>query len=262
MFSVRSEIYTVSAFIRVSAYFLNGRPRITEATLDRTIRHSEAEMAALQQSSLFDVFPVEHLVNLLATAHRRSFQVGAPIYHSGDPGSTMMIVVSGHVRLSLPSGNGKATIIADVGPSQVFGEVSMFDGRGRYTDATARSNVVLLAFERSDLLEALNRFPEGYARLLAILCRKLRLAEERISEIGAAPLTARLAKAILRHHEEGKTAAHITVSQSDLAGLVSSSREAVNRQLAEWQKQGLIKVANGSIHLLEYAALFALAQQA
>jgi CRP-like cAMP-binding protein len=47
-------------------------------------------------------------------AHRRSFNTGEPIFHFGAPGQSMMVIVNGTVRVSLPGPRGKGVILVDL----------------------------------------------------------------------------------------------------------------------------------------------------
>ena len=84
--------------------------------------------------------------------------------------------------------------------------------------------------------------------MLALVCSRLRASDERMSDIASVELGVRLAKALVRRAPSGDdTAPRISLTQGDLAAMISSSREAVNRQLANWQRSGLVEVLDGVI---------------
>ena len=64
------------------------------------------------------------------------FRRGEVIFHAGDPGDALFILVSGEVKIALPSETGDEAIIATLRPGDVFGELALLDGAAR--SATAR----------------------------------------------------------------------------------------------------------------------------
>ena len=67
--------------------------------------------------------------DIAAYAKRRSFAAGEPICRLGDQGDSMMAVVIGTVRISLPTARGREVILADLRPGELFGEIALLDGK-------------------------------------------------------------------------------------------------------------------------------------
>ena len=67
----------------------------------------------------------------IAFAKPRSFSTGEPIFRLGDLGDSMMAVVVGTVRISLPTTRGKEVILADLRAGELFGEIAVLDGKPR-----------------------------------------------------------------------------------------------------------------------------------
>jgi CRP/FNR family cyclic AMP-dependent transcriptional regulator len=197
---------------------------------------------------------------LAARAVRARYAAGTPVFQMGDPGDSMMVIVAGGVRISLPTKAGRDIILSDLKAGEVFGEVALLDGLPRSAAATALTNCELLLLRREDVIPFLRSQPDSCLALVALLCGRLRQADERMTDIGLSHLPARLAKTILSRTSDGTGAAsRIGVSQSDLAGMVGSSRESVNRTLRQWHQQGLLELKDGWITILGRDALAALA---
>ena len=113
----------------------------------------------------------------------RSFSPGEPICRSGDPGLSMMAVVVGVVRISLPTVRGKELILADLPAGELFGEIAMLDGKPRSANATALTACDLLVLERRNAIPFLEADPAVCLRLMEILCARIRRSDERMADI-------------------------------------------------------------------------------
>ena len=203
---------------------------------------------ALRGSFLFPLLGEGERHRFFAAARSRSWKAGATIFLVDDPGSAMMLVRSGTVRISYPTLDGRVFLLADLGPGDVLGEIAMLDGGNRSADATALTDCTLLVFERREFMPLL----EGNWRLaeavLKVVCERLRKADAHIADLAFADLPSRLAKALIARGQAGSDGEVLVMdSQSTLAAMVGSSREAVNRCLRKWQDAGLVTIADGRI---------------
>jgi CRP-like cAMP-binding protein len=218
---------------------------------------------ALGKTLLFSALDDAARRELAGKVHRRSFGVGEPIFHLGAPGQSMMLILAGTVRVSLPGPKGKTVILADVPPGELLGEVALLDGKDRSADAAALTKCDLLMLERRDVLAALEKRPDLCLKLLELLCARLRKSDQRMSDIAFFELSARLAKVLL--DRAGKPARagvkpKLSLSQTELAGMINATRENVNRCLRNWQKQGIVEVSERWITVLQRDLLEALVE--
>jgi len=219
--------------------------------------------AILGKSLLFGALDEGGRRELAARVHRRSFNVGEPIFHIGAPGQSMMVVLAGTVRVTLPGPKGKTVILADVGTGELLGEVALLDGKERSADATALTKCDLLVLERRDVVGFLEKRPDLCLKLLELLCARLRKSDQRMSDIAFFELSSRLAKVLL--DRAGKPARanlkpKLSLSQTELAGMINATRENVNRCLRNWQRQGIVDVSERWITLLQRDLLEAITE--
>jgi CRP-like cAMP-binding protein len=199
---------------------------------------------------------------LAARVHHRSFKSREPIFHVGAPGQSMMVILKGIVRVSLPGPKGKVVILADLTAGELLGEVALLDGRERSADATALTNCSVAVLERRDVLPFLENRPETCLKLLELMCARLRRSDERMSEIAFFELPARLAKVLLDRIGRATTTgavSKLSLSQSELAGMINASRENVNRCLRDWQRRGIVNLDERWISILQRDTLSAIA---
>ena len=218
---------------------------------------------ALDRSLLFAELDEEERSALLSRAHRNRYQAGQNIFSAGDPGDSMMTVLAGTVRISVPAISGREVIIRDISDGGILGELAVVDGLGRSADATALTKVELLAINRRDVMSLLSRRPDVCLNLLVLVSGKLRAANERMSDVVFVSLGSRLAKVMLsRSQPTGNLdqPSRLSESQSELARMIAGSREAVNKQLARWHKRGIVELRDGWIILHRRDELEAIAE--
>jgi CRP-like cAMP-binding protein len=223
----------------------------------------ENNLRQLDRCLLFQALDQPARLDLARRAHRIELPAGTPVYQVGDPGENMMVVLAGTLRIWLPTLPGKEIILADIGPGEVVGEIALLDGEARSAAVTALTKCQLLVLERRDVLPFLRDNPEAALSLIALLCRRVRRADQRMTDIALSHLPARLARTLIgRVPTDARPPARLALSQSELADMVSATRESVNRALRAWHRRGIVELRDGWIVLLRQDALAALAGSA
>ncbi|MDH3658613.1 MAG: Crp/Fnr family transcriptional regulator [Alphaproteobacteria bacterium] len=213
--------------------------------------------AILTQHFLLAQLDESALDRLLAVAGERGFGNGQVIFQKGDPGTSMMAVLSGRVRISAYSEDGREIILNIVEPGQLFGEIALLDGKERSADATAMGKTALLVLDRRDFLPFLERNPKIAVQLIEVLCSRLRRTSEMVESIAFLDFGARLARLLLQMSEHYGVETNagllidLKISQADLGNLIASTRESVNRQLSAWTQEGVIAIDHGKITILD-----------
>jgi CRP/FNR family cyclic AMP-dependent transcriptional regulator len=219
----------------------------------------------LAQCSLFRRFAPEERGALIAQAHMRKCVADETIFLMGSPGDSMMAVLSGNVRISVPSADGKENVLAMLGAGEIFGEVALLDGGERTADARATTESSLAVLERRDVLSFFERHPSAWPSLVEMLCERLRSTDRQMAEVALLGLPVRLAKAMLRmaapeSATNGYSVAHIRLSQRELGNVVGATRESVNKCLRIWQRKGIVRIAESLITIVDRSALEELAE--
>jgi CRP/FNR family cyclic AMP-dependent transcriptional regulator len=196
-------------------------------------------------------------------ARIQTFDAGQNIFAIGSPGDQMMAVLSGNVRISLPSNDGKELLLAIIHPGEVFGELAVLDGKERSADAHAEKACSLAILERRDILSFLERNPSAWLKIVEVLCTRLRRTDQVLAEVALMQLPTRLAKMMLRITENNpvKAPEKIQFSQRELASMVGGTRESVNKCLRKWQSGGIVQVSESWIAITDRTALEQIAEQ-
>ena len=173
----------------------------------------------------------------------------------------MMAVLGGRVRVSAVSSDGREITLNVISPGEIFGEIALLDGKPRSADATAIEETTLLVVERRHFLPFLKQNDDLYLRLLAVLCDRLRSTSMALESIALLDLPGRLARLLLKlagdygRPAPGGVRIDVKLSQRDLATLVASTRESVNKQFRVWREDGVLDLDSGYVVLRRPAEL-------
>jgi CRP/FNR family transcriptional regulator, cyclic AMP receptor protein len=220
----------------------------------------------LGNCGLFRGLNIDERAAIIHRARIRNFAAGERIFAIGAPGDYMAAVLTGAIRITVPSPHGRELLLAILEAGELFGEMALLDGKERSADATANTSSVLAILDRYEVLSFLERNPAAWPRIVEILCDRIRNTDVQLAEVALLRLPARLAKAILRIASNDPNPAadqrqfHVQLTQQDLANMVGATRETVNKCLAAWQRQGLIHIDGGQITVADRSRLESLVQ--
>ncbi|MFN3593142.1 MAG: Crp/Fnr family transcriptional regulator, partial [Thiobacillaceae bacterium] len=184
------------------------------------------------------------------------------VFHSGEAGDSLYVLLSGKVKVSLLSADGKEAILSLMGAGDVFGEMSLLDGPPRSATVTSLEDCRLLQIGRHDFVQFLKRHTDVALKLLAALSQRLRTTNNLVENLSFHHLPSRLARLLLdlgqRHGKAEPDGIEIglRLSQEELGNLVGASRESVNKQLRAWADAGLLEYRQGVIVIRKVDALF------
>ncbi len=198
---------------------------------------------------------------LLRYSRVERYPAGEEIFAKGSPGNSLMIVLRGRVRISSISLAGKEIVLNIIDAGEIVGEIATLDGGERSGDAVAIDDCELLVLNRRDFMPFIENRADICLMLIKILCQRLRQTSEQVEDLQFRHLESRIAKTLLHLSERSRRQAidgkvlELHISQSELAHIVGSSRESVNKQLQAWHKAGFIDLAKGSIVIRDRAAI-------
>lgn len=219
--------------------------------------------AALAESRMFQALQPAEIDQVLAHAVVRRVARNRTILRRGDASTGAYVIVTGRVRVSVTSENGREATLGVLGPREILGEMSVLDGDEVSADAIALEDCVLLLIERARFRNLLRGSSDLCLRLMGVLCDRLRRSNVSFEDMALQDLPGRLGRLLLRFAADYGAAGvrgtriELKLSQKDLSTLVGGSREKVNRQLRLWQGQGVLGTENGRLVILRPDALTA-----
>jgi CRP/FNR family cyclic AMP-dependent transcriptional regulator len=199
-----------------------------------------------KQVSLFADLPDEDIRALMAVARKKIFRAGEVIFHREDVGQYLYVIKEGKVNICLISPEGQEISLVVLGKKDFFGELAIFDGLPRSTDAIALERVECYTLERSEFHNAIMKNPKIAIQLLEILSKRLRKTDDKVEDLVVLDVYGRVAKKLLDlAHEHGINTEDgiridMRLTQQDLASMVGASRESVNKVLGYFTDKGYI----------------------
>lgn len=213
--------------------------------------------AILRQAPLFRGLDEEAFEALSSSMGEIALERGAVLFHEGDSGDQLYVVVDGKLKLGRHGSSGRENLLAVLGPGQMFGELSLFDPGPRSTTATAVTKCRLRVLENADLAPWLAGRPEVAKGLLSQLAGRLRKANDVVSDLVFSDVPGRVAKALLDlasrfgERTDHGLVVHHELTQEELAQLVGASRETVNKALADFAARGWLRLEPRSVTILD-----------
>jgi len=225
--------------------------------------YSSSKLAVLRKHPIFCDLDPEALDQLCRYAKHSSLKRGATIVSKGDPGNSLIAVISGTVKISVSSPDGRSAILNLIGPGETFGEIAVLDGLARTADATANTNCEIYVIDRRDFLPFVRSQPALAMKFIELLCKRLRWTSDQVEEVILQNLPGRLASALLRLTEKDKLAPRgrtIAITQQEISEMVGMTRESINKQLRAWATRNWVRLEHGAIVVLNAEMLRELAE--
>jgi CRP-like cAMP-binding protein len=225
--------------------------------------YSSSKLAVLRKHPIFCDLELEAFDQLCRYAKHTTLKRGATIFSKGDPGNSLIAVISGTVKISISSADGRSAILNLIGPGEIFGEVALLDGLARTADATANTNCEIYVIDRRDFLPFVRSQPALAMKFIELLCTRVRWTSDQVEEVILQNLPGRLASALLRLTEKYKLAPSgrtIAITQQEISEMVGMTRESINKQLRAWAARNWVRLEHGAIVVLNAAMLRELAE--
>jgi CRP/FNR family transcriptional regulator, cyclic AMP receptor protein len=220
------------------------------------------KLAILRRHSLFGQLSPAVTEHLGSYMKRRRLPRGTVIFAKGDPGTGLMGVLAGEVKISVPSADGREIVLTTMHEGDIFGEIALLDGHPRTADATAITDCELMVIERRDFIPFLHSQPDVTLQIIEILCSRLRRTTEQVQDVTFLNLQTRLAKTLLRlTAERPGSAPKVVITQREISQIIGRSRESTNKQLRSWAKHGLIRLQRRAVVILHPDKLAEVAAQ-
>nr|WP_241263146.1 Crp/Fnr family transcriptional regulator [Parahaliea mediterranea] len=195
----------------------------------------------------------------------RQYHRGELVYRAGEPGNEIYQVIEGTTRIYTLTTDGRELLYELMPPGACFGESSLIDAQPRPHMAQAVTDVKLRVLELADFQALWRESPELSHAVALVLCRRTRRLYEIYEGVSLAALSRRMARRLcvladsIGEDRDDGVHFQIRLTQEDIGSLVAGSRQSVNKILKQWQCDGLINLAYGSLVIRQLATLEQLA---
>ena len=220
----------------------------------------------LARAGMFQGVEPSAVSALTAELHPVDFRSGHTVFAEGEPGDRLFVVISGKVKIGRRSPDGRENLLNIIGPSDMFGELSIFDPGVRTSSATTITEVRAVSMDRDALRAWIADRPEIAEQLLRVLARRLRRTNNNLADLIFTDVPGRVAKQLLQlaqrfgTQEGGALRVTHDLTQEEIAQLVGASRETVNKALADFAHRGWIRLEGKSVLISDSERLAARAR--
>jgi CRP-like cAMP-binding protein len=195
-------------------------------------------MAGYARQSFMESLEESDRTALLELGHRREWQRGEALFHTGDRADSAIVLTAGLLKIHKTTADGAEVVLALSGPGDLLGEVLAVGDALRSASATALGLVHGLVIPVPDLRAFLTAHPGATLGLLALTLRRLHIADERRLEFATVDSLARVTSRLLELAERfgersaaGVIEVALPINQEELASWSASSRESTARAL-------------------------------
>lgn len=211
----------------------------------------------LARAGLFQGVDPEAIEALTKELEHVEIKKGSTVFTESEPGDSLYIVLTGKVKLGRRSADGRQNLLAVMGPSDMFGELALFDPGPRTATATALTDLRLAKLGKGSLRPWLTDRPEIAEQLLRVIARRLRRTNDSMADLIFTDVPGRVAKSLLQMasrfgtRDGGVLRVTHDLTQEELAQLVGASRETVNKALADFAGRGWLRLDGKSVIILD-----------
>jgi CRP/FNR family cyclic AMP-dependent transcriptional regulator len=221
----------------------------------------------LEQAPLFSVLHPEDLRGLAGRFSQVRYGRGETIFREGEPADCLFLIDQGVVKLFMGSPGGPELLIAFLGRGQIFGELGLLDRGPRAMNAKAMDGSTVFALQSEVLWGVLDERPALARRLLELMARRLRRADQASQDLVFFDATTRLARRLLQlAQEHGEPVGDgdavrisVRVTQRDIAQMIGVQRGSANRLLASFARREWVDWNDGFPVIRDPGALVRLA---
>ncbi len=220
-------------------------------------------MALLEQAPLFAVLAPPDLRVLASKFHPVRYRRGEVIFREGETPERIFLIGDGRVKLTTASPAGQELLIGVLGKGQIFGELEVIDHGPRAMGARAMQDAEVYAFGADVFWTMLENRPALARRLLELMARRLRRADQTSQDLVFFDAPTRLARRLLQlaeehgeHEGDGETVRiTVKVTQEEVAQMIGVTRASANRLISSFSGRGWIDWNDGHPLLLLPEAL-------
>lgn len=221
---------------------------------------TERVRSLLRSHTFFGGLPDTALDALIARGHTRKYAKGETIYRRGEPGDSLMVVLTGRIKIFNVNPDAREVVLNFLSIGDINGEIAALDGKERTADAVAMEACEVFVARARELLPVLAANPAALFEIVQLLCEKLRAASA-IIEDNTLEMRGRTARGLLRlARQHGRTSKsgvrlQLVFSQRELGGYLGLSRENVSRQLGHLKHANVLRIDGSQIIIADERGL-------
>lgn len=188
------------------------------------------------------------------------YDKGTHFLTEGSWTDSLYFIVSGLVKVYKTSPNGKEQVLHIAPPGDSLNDVSLYDEGPNAAGMVALTPIVLYSINKKDIIKILKENPAIMMNVIRALAERIRRDSNLLEDLSSSQVLARLAKLFLGRYGGEEHTVGLNLTQKDMASLVGSSREMVNRSLKVIEEKGGIRLSRRRVFILDKSILHKIAE--
>ncbi len=214
----------------------------------------ETIRVTLSNNPLFKGLDPFYIDDFVPSGEMQSWAKGSQVICEGDSGEIVYFILSGRAKVTLYGEEGREIVLAVLEKGEMFGEMSIIDGKPRSANVEAVRDLDCLVLSRERFLGFLASHHRVYMMFLAHLTARLREATRKIGGLALLDVCGRIAHTLIGMAKDAERGKNNVIeierpTHEELAAMIGSSREVVSRALKKMTREGYIKIEKHSILL-------------
>lgn len=219
----------------------------------------------LARSEFFKGLEPEGLERVRRAASSHRLSAGEHCFHQEDPAERLYLLVSGRIKLTQVTIDGRQVLLRIVEPGEMFGGIALFVKERYPAGAEAMEESELLSWDGSAMLELIQVEPKVALNVIQHLAQLVQSLQDRVRELSTERVEKRIARTLVRLAAQSSRGAEaagpvvLHLSRQDLGELAGATLYTVSRILSRWESEGLIESGRERIVVVKPQELEALA---
>lgn len=229
---------------------------------EMTTRNIPAERANAMLSVIkeFQGLSPKDIEMVAASCQWHRYETGNEIVRYHDHTNSAFFIAQGEIRVMYHGLSGQEVILCDLLTGEMFGELTAIDGYPRSATVIARTSVLLASMSALDFQNLIYSNRQIAEVILKRLTGQVRRLTERVYDYSTLAVRNRIQSELLRLARNHMASANTAIispapTQTEIANLVSTHREAVSRELNKLVTSKLIMRQGHDLHVLDVAKL-------
>ncbi|KPE52746.1 response regulator [Chryseobacterium indologenes] len=222
-------------------------------------RERQRNIYSSNLTQITNLFQASHGLEELQKAFNerkiKSFKKKQVIYYEGDAASTVYLIMSGSVKTTKMTEDGKEFMTGVYGAEDYFGITSLFAGNEYKETAEVLEDATLCSVPREVIDQLFYKYPDVAGKFIKILAGNVISHEEQLLQLAYFSVRKRMAEVLLKLHGKYKDAENFEISRENLASMAGMAIETVSRILSDFKEENLIDRNAGRITILDASRL-------
>lgn len=220
----------------------------------------------LERLPYFSGLPGEIISEIAQYVRTRSLATREQALIEGEECKGLYFVVRGQVRLIKSFADGREQVLGVLGPGATFNDIAVFDGGPNPYSAVAVGETLLGFIAKARVLDLFERHPDMARAALKTVSARQRQLAAMVQDLAMRDVTARIARLLLgcigreRHMLENADSACERITHQEIATMIGSAREVVQRALKQLERDGAISLERARIRVRNIEKLERLAE--